>query len=493
LKRTRVDALSRCAEAAEAAPIFCQAAPSQYCHSPAALEPLLTVHSDGTFAYDPNHAFDATPTAGSGASNTPAHDSFTYTLTGGGTATVSIAIDGLDSNDLLLGTAGADVLSGGIGNDRLDGLAGADQMTGGSGDDLYIVDNAGDVVNETPGGGNDTVQTSVSYVLAAGTEIETLTVDDVHGTGPIDLTGNAFGQTIIGNDASNGLNGMGGTDLFHGGGGNDYYVVDSADDQVFENGGEGYDIVFATVSYALQAGQEVESLGAYDQASTLALDLTGNEFDNRIVGNAGSNGLNGMGGADQMFGLGGNDFYVVDNAGDQVFELPGDGYDIVFATVSYTLGTGQEIESLGAYDQSGTAAISLSGNEFDNRIVGNAGDNVLDGSLGSDVLFGLGGADTFAFTTAPSAANVDFLGDFTSGTDQIALDHNVFSALGVGSLDAGAFVIGSDAQDANTRIIYNSAIGSLLYDPDGTGAAAAIQFATVQPGTVITASDFHVI
>ena len=71
---------------------------------------LLTLNADGSFTYAANHAFDATPTGSSGASNTPAVDHFTYTLAGGGTATVTLAIAGLDSDDTLFGTAGADVL-----------------------------------------------------------------------------------------------------------------------------------------------------------------------------------------------------------------------------------------------------------------------------------------------------------------------------------------------------------------------------------------------
>ncbi|MEI9888379.1 MAG: VCBS domain-containing protein [Rhizomicrobium sp.] len=80
---------------------------------------LLTVNADGTFDYDPNHAFDALPAAGSGASNTVGHDSFTYTLAGGSTATVSIAVNGVDSDDTLQGTSGNDNFDGGIGDDTV--------------------------------------------------------------------------------------------------------------------------------------------------------------------------------------------------------------------------------------------------------------------------------------------------------------------------------------------------------------------------------------
>jgi VCBS repeat-containing protein len=50
----------------------------------------LTVNANGTFSYDPNHAFDYVPVSSSGASNTPATDQFTYTITGGSAATVTL-------------------------------------------------------------------------------------------------------------------------------------------------------------------------------------------------------------------------------------------------------------------------------------------------------------------------------------------------------------------------------------------------------------------
>ena len=55
-------------------------------------------------------------------------------------------------------------------------------------------------------------------------------------------------------------------------------------------------------------------------------------------------------------------------------------------------------------------------------------------------------------------------------------------------------MIGTQAADADDRIIYNQATGALLFDADGSGgASSAVQFATLDGAPIITASDFTVI
>jgi serralysin len=77
--------------------------------------------------------------------------------------------------------------------------------------------------------------------------------------------------------------------------------------------------------------------------------------------------------------------------------------------------------------------------------------------------------------------------------DMIVLENAVFTGLVAGGLSAAQFVIGTAAQDANDRVIYNSGTGALLFDSDGTGAAAAVQFATVSAGLGLTNLDFFVV
>ncbi|GJD40133.1 MULTISPECIES: calcium-binding protein [Methylobacterium] len=315
-------------------------------------------------------------------------------------------LDGGAGNDRLTGRGGDDVLVGGTGNDI---------MRGGAGDDVYVVDSTGDQVIEEAGEGNDTVRSSVTYSLGANVETVVLT-----GTGAIDATGTGGANSLTGNNSDNRLDGgagndtlsgrggndtlLGGTgaDTMRGGTGDDTYVVDAAGDRVIELAGEGTDTVRSSIDHTL--GANVERLvltGAGD------LDGTGNGLNNAIFGTGGDNVLNGGGGNDILFGKGGNDrldggtgndtlhgglgddTYFVDRVGDKIVELPGEGNDTVYASVTY--GLSANVENLVLR---GTGNLSGFGNDLDNAITGNDGNNRLSGGAGDDVMTGRGGNDT---------------------------------------------------------------------------------------------------
>jgi Ca2+-binding RTX toxin-like protein len=227
---------------------------------------------------------------------------------------------------------------------------------------------------------------------------------------------------------------------------------------------------------------------------TNAINLTGNELNNEIYGNNGANMLNGGGGAgDYLVGWGGDDTYLIFTGGEIVVENVNGGRDVVYSTVSYALAAGTSVEVLSTNSIAGTNAIDLTGNELGQEVYGNNGANTLNGGGGGDYLAGFGGADSFAFTTALGSGNVDHLADFSAVDDTILLENAVFTGLANGALAAGAFVAGAAAADADDRIVYNSATGQVFFDADGNGAGAQILFATVNAGTVLTASDFMVI
>jgi Ca2+-binding RTX toxin-like protein len=150
-------------------------------------------------------------------------------------------LDGDEGNDSLIGAAGTDLLIGGGDNDSLDGGTGADQMLGGLGDDTFLVDDALDTVIEAVGGGIDTVRTTISYALAAGTHVDVLRTNDDAGTLSINLTSNAFSHTLIGNAGVNVLSGLDGNDSLSGLGGNDQLLGGLGNDVM--DGGTGRDLL----------------------------------------------------------------------------------------------------------------------------------------------------------------------------------------------------------------------------------------------------------
>ncbi|WP_265586168.1 lectin-like protein, partial [Cuspidothrix issatschenkoi] len=188
-------------------------------------------------------------------------------------------------NNVITGNSANNTLDGGAGNDTLDGGAGTDTLIGGLGNDTYIVDSTNDIITENPSADTDTIQSSVTYTIAANVENLTLT-----GTAAINGTGNAGNNVITGNSANNTLDGGAGTDTLIGGLGNDIYIVDSTNDIITENASAGTDTIQSSVNYTIAALANVENLTL---TGTAAINGTGNIGNNVITGNSGNNTLDG--------------------------------------------------------------------------------------------------------------------------------------------------------------------------------------------------------
>ena len=138
---------------------------------------------------------------------------------------------------------------------------------------------------------------------------------------------------------------------------------------------------------------------------------------------------------------------------------------------------------------------SLIGSLGNDTLNGGDDSDDLDGGTGNDSLIGGSGNDQFIFNTALGATNVDTISGYSTTADTIVLDRAVFTALGSpGTLTAGAFNTGSAASQADDRIIYDTTTGALLYDADGVGGVAAVQFATLTGVTgLINNTEFLII
>ncbi|MGX4640269.1 beta strand repeat-containing protein [Massilia sp. SYSU DXS3249] len=244
-------------------------------------------------------------------------------------------VSGNNAHNQLFGLEGSDTLLGLAGNDVLDGGLGADLMQGGVGDDTYLVDNAGDRVEELANQGADTVRSEIDYTLTANVEnLVLLGTDDLSGAG------NNSNNVITGNSGNNTVSAGDGLDTVHAGAGNDLV-----------RGGNGNDT------------------------------LNGEAGEDQLFGDAGNDRLDGGEGADRMLGGLGDDVFIVDSAGDQAMEAAGEGTDIVHASVTTTL-----LDNVENLLLTGGADIDGNGNELNNIITGNSGANVLDGRAGNDTI-----------------------------------------------------------------------------------------------------------
>jgi len=415
--------------------------------------------------------------------------------------------------DTLTGNALANRIEGAAGADIFDGLAGADTLVGGLGNDIYVIDDAADVVIENAGEGTDLIKSAISFALPGNVENLTLT-----GTLAVDGAGNAQGNSLVGNAAANHLSGGDGNDTLDGavgadtlagGLGNDSYKVDNTGDVVIEGAAEGTDLVTAAVTFTLSANVENLTL-----SGTLAIDGTGNDLANSLIGNAAANHLYGLAGndtidggagADSMAGGPGNDTYKVDDPGDSIVENPGEGTDLVSSSATFTLAANIENLTLtGSLAISGTgnaSANSLIGNGAANVLVGLAGNDTLNGGGGDDTLSGGPGADTltgglgtdlFVFDQRETAVNRDVIQDFAHLTDRLAFDRAAFTAfanLAAGALDPTQLNLGTTATTAQHHLVYTQSTGSLYYDTDGAGGAAQVLVAVLSTKPVLSAAD----
>jgi hypothetical protein len=357
---------------------------------------LLTVNADGTFAYDPNHAFDSLHLAapGSGAANTSTTDTFTYTLTGGGTAVATITIDGVNNaNTIYEGSGGNDTITG---DPTLDGLyhleqGGNDSVTGGSGNDGFYFGGAFTAADHVDGGAGNNDQLGlegdysggVTFGAATITGIEViaclpgfsynLTTNDANVAAGATLTvwaarlaasntltfdgsaetdgkfivfGGAGNDTITGGAGDDKIYGLGGADTLTGNGGADTFVYTLVNESTGNATGTAYDTIVGFNAAADHFNLQPDSpFGVTGVDATVGTGtLSSASFDSNLAAAIGSGQMaahHAVTFTADAGTLSGHTFLIVDINGVAGYQSGADFvFDITGATNLGSLGTG---------------------------------------------------------------------------------------------------------------------------------------------------------
>lgn len=375
---------------------------------------------------------------------------------------IQFNVDGGAGNDTILGGNGVDRLLGGDGNDFVDGQRGNDVAVLGAGNDVFQWDT---------GDGSDVVEGQANF--------DTLLFTGTNVSEQINIVANG-GRAIFSRDVDAVV-----MDL------NDVERIDLAallgTDIITVNNLSGTDVTQVNVDLAGPDGRGDGQSDTVIGHGTAGIDVI------RLRNTINSTQITGLPTA-----------IIITNADtDRLTINSGTGDDTIDAsnltsttmTVTYNGGIGNDmIQASAGRDilTGGDGSDSLAGSLGSDTLTGGAGNDLLVGGLGNDTLTGGAGVDRFRFD-APNEGS-DLITDFASN-ETIDVITSSFGGGLVASkpITIRQFRLGSDAQDASDRFIYNRSTRTLFYDSDGLGGAAKVQLAILQTNVTLRAANIRVL
>jgi hypothetical protein len=314
--------------------------------------------------------------------------------------------------------------------------------------------------------------------------------------------GTSENDNLVGSTLPDHLNGKDGIDTLTGGGGDDWYTVESNTTTIVELANDGLDSVridrFIS-SFVLPANVE-NAYGIGSTNSATNLEITGNILDNQLTGNrsgvsilrgmegndtliAPSSGTNGV--ASQLFGGNGDDTLIArgqssrlsggagnDNIqgsttaaatiqlGDAVIYSDNVGAVYVDIGSGFTNETALQAGTISAATQSVSQDRLLNidhvvGSAFGDRIYGNGLNNLLAGGAGEDIIYAEGGTDTIDYSASAGAVYVDLASQFALET-----------GLNTGTVSASTATVANDYIISFEDVI-GSNFGDRIYGTNG--------------------------
>ncbi|MFC5355704.1 calcium-binding protein, partial [Azospirillum himalayense] len=291
-------------------------------------------------------------------------------------ALLGLAINGRDGDDLILGSAFNDTLTGGNGSDTL--IAGdGDDVLYIDADDALVSGGAGfDTVN-VQGDGNLTLDLATSGIeqmfSSSGNDILTAT----GSVTLVEINGGAGDDLLIGSAFDDTLRGEAGDDTLYGGDGSDVLVGGGGSNALY--GGAGDDRLYVDITTAVLDGGDGDDRVYARNASGVTLDIAASiEHFNGSIGNDSVTAANALS-AVEMIGADGNDWLIGSVYADNLRGDNGNDW--------------------------------LEGGDGNDTLSGGNGNDTLLGGGGDDSLIGGAGADLFVFATC---GGQDILRDFNA-------------------------------------------------------------------------------
>ena len=470
----------------------------------------LTLKQDGSYSYDPNGAFNAlTNTSGgeTGAANTSATDSFTYTLAGGGTTTVTVTINGVAGpGDWLVGNAGDNFITGTGGTDIVDLRAGGeDRAETGAGNDGFLMGAALSAGDYLDGGAGSNDQLILQGDYAALTALGPDALHNIEVLSILSGTDTLFGgtgtnlysynlKTVDGNVAAGARLTVDFTNLVAGE--NVTFDGSAETDGAFTiGGGKGEDHLTGGGGADLFLFRDEGRYGAADTvdggAGNDELALRGHYSG----GNAIAFQANTMVNVEVISILSGNSSWWGPIIGDLSYDLTMHDNNVAagkrLVVDAGQLAAGEVLKFNGAAETDGFFIVA--GGAAGDTITGGAGNDTLIGNGGADMLTGGLGNDSFRYRSVSEStvASADKILDFASG-DRIDLslidaDSNTANDQAFTFIGAAAFSHkAGELQAVNTSANEWTVSG----DVDGDGNADFQILVTVTDGHILGAGDF---
>lgn len=367
--------------------------------------------------------------------------------------------------------AGNDLYNMGTGDDWVNGGIGNDTINGGDGYDTLSYD-------QTAWNEGIPMVRGITVDVTAGTVLDPYGYTD-HITGIEEIYGSAGRDVFYGGSGEVDFAGLRGSDTIVGGSSGDDVAIYGQDTwlggthgivanlQVSTSGGK----IFGTIR---------DGFGTLDHTVNI-FGVSGTRYNDSFTGSSRDDWFNGGEGKDVY--RGGAGFDIVNFRG-----IFGNGPQHG-ATVNMGLKSGQVIDDGFGNTENLYSIESVQGTRYDDLLIGNAAHNDLRGREGDDTLRGGGGHDTFRWNQFYEIGEHDVIQGFHAGAGA-EQDKLKLGVTGWGGTTTLHLVNGTAATAAVDTFLFNPTTHLLSWDPDGTGAQAAISIATLTGVSSLTAANF---